>query len=847
MATSLLPLLAATSMLACDPALPERDSLVRDIEQWPAPTHHRSLDPALEARVDALLAEMSVEDRVGQLIQADIGSIEPEDLREYRLGAILNGGNSAPNDDVRASPAQWLALADQFFAATNSREDGRPVIPLLWGTDAVHGHNNVVGATVFPHNIGLGAARAPTLIRRIGEATALEIVVTGQEWSFAPTLAVARDDRWGRTYESYSEDPSIVAAYAEAMIEGLQGALSDPNRLRRGRVLATAKHFIGDGGTHEGIDQGNAIATERELALIHGAGYPRALAAGAEVIMASFSSWQGCKVHGSRYLLTSVLKERMGFDGFLVGDWNAHAQVAGCSPQECPHAIMAGIDMFMAPNSWRTLYHSTLRNVRDGEITEERLEDAVRRILRVKLRAGLFEAPKPSARPFAGASDLLGHPAHRAIAREAVQRSAVLLKNNQQVLPISAGSHVLVLGPGADDMQQQTGGWTLSWQGTGNTREHFPNGQTIWEGIADAVRAAGGTAQLSRDGTYEGQPDVAIVVYGEAPYAEFQGDRRHVAFVDHHQIHTNLTNLKASGIPTVSVFLSGRPLWVNPHLNASDAFVAAWLPGTEGGAIAELLLAPVAGARTLDFTGRLSFSWPATPWQTTVNRGDTPYEPLFAFGYGLSLDDAVTVPPLDEADGARIEQLDAGREFLVRGTAVAPWYLELYDASGSTTAIGHRVQSPDDALRLRRRDHLAQEDAVQLTWTGRDGGAIARLEGTTLDLRRAINGDMALKLVLDTPQVPADATLAIRCAQTCGKALALSALLPPVRDGWTTLLVPLRCFDLADEQAQEVRSPLEIRAGGAMDLGLHEVALAPIEGVLECPPMSIAANTTGQR
>ncbi|MEO0975216.1 MAG: glycoside hydrolase family 3 N-terminal domain-containing protein, partial [Pseudomonadota bacterium] len=454
-----------------------------------------------------------------------------------------------------------------------------------------------------------------------------------------------------------SEDPSIVAAYAGAMIEGRQGGLDDPERVRRGHVLATAKHFVGDGGTHEGTDQGNTMVAEDELARIHGAGYPPALDAGVEIIMASFSSWQGCKVHGSYHLLTSVLKERMGFDGFVVGDWNGHSQVEGCGPHECPQAIMAGIDMFMAPDSWRALYHNTLRNVREGDITEARLEDAVRRILRVKLRAGLFDAARPSARPFAGAKGLLGHPAHRAIAREAVQRSAVLLKNNDQVLPLRANTHVLVLGAGADDMQQQTGGWTLSWQGTGNRREHFPNGQTIWEGIAETVEAAGGVAQLSVDGTYEGKPDVAIAVYGEAPYAEFQGDRRHVAFDDREAVATQLASLRADGVPTVSVFLSGRPLWVNAHLNLSDAFVAAWLPGSEGGGIADLLFESSPGEAAVDFTGRLSFSWPATPWQTTLNRGDTPYEPLFAFGYGLSLGDNVTVPELETSDGERIEQL----------------------------------------------------------------------------------------------------------------------------------------------------------------------------------------------
>ncbi len=619
-------------------------------EIWPQVRSPVAKDPEVERRVSAILEGMSVEEKVGQLIQAEILHVTPEDIRDYHLGSVLNGGNGGPGGDEYAPAAEWLKLADTFWAASMDAADGKQAIPILWGLDAVHGHTNVVGATIFPHNIGLGATRNPELVRRIGEVTAREIAVTGQDWDFSPTVAVARDDRWGRAYESYSEDPEIVAAYAGEMVRGLQGDPGTAEFLDPSRVLATAKHFLGDGGTHGGKDQGDNLSSEEELRDVHGAGYVSAFEAGVQTVMASYNSWHGRKLHGYGELLTGVLKGRMGFDGFVVGDWNGHAQVAGCSNDSCAAAINAGVDMFMVPEDWKALYENTLAQARAGEISAARLDDAVRRILRVKVRAGLFERGKPSSRPLAGKFELLGAPEHRAVARQAVRESLVLLKNNAGLLPLAPDQSILVAGDGADDVGKQSGGWTITWQGTGNERSDFPGATSIWEGIRDAVAAGGGTAVLSVDGRWEEKPDVAIVVYGEDPYAEFEGDRQTLDYEPAEDLEL-LRRLRGEGIPVVSVFLSGRPLWVNPEINASDAFVAAWLPGSEGAGVADVLLRAADGSVRHDFQGRLSFSWPRLADGAPLNRNDPDYAPLFAYGHGLSCEDSVQLAELSEDDG----------------------------------------------------------------------------------------------------------------------------------------------------------------------------------------------------
>ncbi|HJT16678.1 MAG TPA: glycoside hydrolase family 3 protein, partial [Thermoanaerobaculia bacterium] len=422
------------------------------LELWPTrPAPPR--DVRIEKAIDALLASMTLEEKVGQVIQPSIVSITPEEVREYRIGSVLNGGGGWRGDVRKATPQDWLTLADAFYDASMQTPHR---IPVMWGADAVHGHNNIIGATIFPHNIGLGATRDPALIRRIGAATAVEMATTGQDWDFSPTVAVAQDVRWGRTYESYSQDASIVRMCAKNMVAGLQSAHA---------IFATAKHFLGDGGTAGGKDQGDNLASERDLRDIHLAGYLGALSSHVQAIMISYSSWHGEKMHGNRGLLTDVLKNRLHFDGLLVGDWNGHGQVPGCTNSSCPQSFNAGLDVFMVPDDWKALYNNTLAQVRDGTIPQSRLDDAVRRILRVKMRAGLFTAGKPSSRRYGGHFEELGSRAHREVARQAVRESLVLLKNNDHTLPLRPDINVLVAGDGADNIGKQCGGWTLTWQG----------------------------------------------------------------------------------------------------------------------------------------------------------------------------------------------------------------------------------------------------------------------------------------------------------------------------------------------------------------------------------------------
>lgn len=614
-------------------------------QRWPQLRPALAPDPGLEAHLDRLLAGMTPAQKVGQLIQADIDSIIPDDLRHYPLGSVLNGGNSSPHGDKLAAPGEWLAQADRFYEASLVGWPGG--VAVLWGADAVHGHNNIPGATVFPHNIGLGAARDPQLVRRIGEITALEVRVTGLDWAFSPSAAVARDARWGRTYESYSENPALVRACVAAMVLGLQGTPGTPQFLDGTHVLATPKHFVGDGGTG-GHDQGDNLASEAVLRAVDAAGYVAALGAGAQTVMASYSSWHGVRMHGSHALLTDVLKGRMAFDGLVLGDWNGHAQLPGCAPDNCPAALNAGLDMYMAPDGWRALHANILAQLRAGDIAASRVEDAARRVLRVKLRAHLDREGPPSSRPFAGHFELLGSAAHRAVARQAVRESLVLLKNRHHLLPLSPHAHVLVAGDGADSIAKQSGGWTITWQDP-EPNQDFPHGQSIYAAIARRVNAAGGSAQLSVTGEYHSPPDVAIVVFGENPYAEGAGDVPTLEYSpgDKHDLAL-LRRLHGAGLPVVAVFLSGRPLMVNAELNAADSFIAAWLPGPEGAGVADLLFRGADGAVSYDFRGRLPFAWPRSAQPpAAAGRGGEP--PLFPFGYGLRLRDAGEVALLPES------------------------------------------------------------------------------------------------------------------------------------------------------------------------------------------------------
>ena len=825
-------LVIAASLSACSKKEPSQSDATPDTaaqvhpEIWPQPTQPAIDDSGIQSRLDELMSSLSVEEKVGQIIQADLCCVTPEDVREYRLGSILVGGNSGPDRDDLAPAPKWLEAADAFYLASMDDSGGKHAIPILWGVDAVHGHNNIIGATFFPHNIGLGATRNPELMERIGAVTARELRVTGQEWTFAPTIAVVQDIHWGRSYESYSENPEIYPEYATAMVRGLQGEPGAEDFLRGEHVIATAKHYIGDGGTLEGRDQGDTRASEADLRDIHGAGYPAAIGAGVQVVMTSFSSWQGHKVHGHKGLITDVLKERMGFDGFVVGDWNAHGQVEGCTNASCAATINAGLDMFMAPDDWKALYGNTLEQVRSGEIPMERLDDAVRRILRVKLRSGLFEAGRPSTRAPAGQFDLLGSPEHRAVARQAVRESLVLLKNANGVLPLKPNMRVLVAGDGADNIPKQNGGWTLTWQGTGITNAHFPNAESVYAGIAAAVKAGGGSATLSPSGAYATKPDVAIVVYGEDPYAEFQGD---VVTLDYKPGDDSdlelLKRLKAANVPVVSVFLSGRPMWVNPELNASDAFVAAWLPGSEGRGIADVLFAKTDGAVNHDFKGKLSFSWPRTPYQTKADPGSEP--PLFPYGFGLTYADEGALETLSEEIPSEAASATSTRVYFAAGKPAAGWTLTA-GANGARTTLQNATGSAaDGVLTVTTIDHAAQEDARLASWSGAGAATLALQGATPIDLQREANGQLSIAFNYRVDAAPSEnAELAIECGEQCRGAFPIAEHLRKAPQGeWQELKILLQCFQENGADMRNVTAPFAVSTQGTLRLGIANVRL----------------------
>ncbi|HEY0026742.1 MAG TPA: exo 1,3/1,4-beta-D-glucan glucohydrolase [Allosphingosinicella sp.] len=793
-------------------------------DRWPEVHSIVRADPAQEARINSILARMSAEEKVGQIVQPDISAITPADVAKYKFGSILAGGNSAPEGKETAPAAEWLKLADAYWNASKRADWQGENIPLMWGIDAVHGHANVVGATIFPQNIGLGATRNRDLIRRIGEVTAREMVITGIDWDFSPTLAVVRDDRWGRSYEGFSEDPAIVADFAGAMVEGLQGKGGTREFMGPGRVIATAKHFVGDGGTAGGKDQGDNVSRARDLRDIHGAGYPPAIEAGVQSVMASFSSVRGEKVHGDRDLLTVALKEDMNFDGLVVGDWNAHGQVPGCSNTSCAASINAGLDMFMAPDSWKGLYENTLAQVRSGEIPMARLDDAVRRILRVKMRAGLFEKAAPSKRPFAGEFNRLGGAEHRAVARQAVRESLVLLKNQNKLLPLRAGANVLVAGDGADNLAKQSGGWTITWQGTGITNADFPNAESIYSGIRDAVKAGGGKATLAQDGRYTAKPDVAIVVFGEEPYAEFVGDRQTLEYSPADKKDLDLMRrLKAQGVPVVAVFLSGRPMWVNPELNASDAFVAAFLPGSEGGGVADVLFRDARGAVRNDFKGKLSYSWPKQPDQTPLNKGDAKYDPLFAYGYGLTYAAEGNLPRLSEDRPAGAATGTDGVLF-GRGTLPAGWSFALVEEGGPSTAvIGNAGATNTGRLRIAGVDRRAQEDARRLIWDGTGGAAAQILAAQPLDISRESNGELSLVFEYRVETAP---TGAVTVSMGNVGFPITGALRGAAAGQWMTLAVPLRCFARGGVEMQRVALPFALSTAGRLGLSVSDVRIA---------------------
>jgi len=574
---------------------------------------------SVEDRVNDLLPRMTLDEKIGQMTQV-LSSIGPNSqITTYFIGSVLSGGSDGPGGTNSATA--WANLYDGLQKRAMATRLG---IPLIYGIDAVHGHAKVRDAVVFPHNIGLGAANDPNLMERVGAVTAKEVAATGIDWTFGPCLAVARDERWGRTYESFAEDPQVHDNIVAAYIRGFQG--TDAN-MQGEKIVACAKHYIGDGGTTWGtgpasgpwpqyeIDQGDTICTEAFLRAVHLPGYQRALDANVGTFMTSFSSWNGeqCVYHS--WLITDLLKGELGFDGFVISDW----EDIGTSSAEVNDAINAGIDMSMAPSSWSS-FISTLRTLVDNNnVPMSRIDDAVRRILRIKFRAGLFEHPYAD-------SNLLpsfGSAEHRAVAREAVRKSLVLLKNKNNVLPIAKDADVFVAGPNANSLKNQCGGWTIYWQGMGSDSQ--TSGTKILQGIQNLST---GSVTYVANGTGAAGHDVAIVVAGEKTiYAEGPGDDDDLSLSSMDM--TAINNVRNSGTPYVIVLVSGRPMIITDEIADANAFVAAWLPGTEGQGVAEVLFGDY------PFTGKLSFSWPREMSQIPINVGDATYDPLFPFGYGI--------------------------------------------------------------------------------------------------------------------------------------------------------------------------------------------------------------------
>ncbi|XP_044978747.1 beta-glucosidase BoGH3B-like isoform X1 [Hordeum vulgare subsp. vulgare] len=624
---------------------------------------YKDASAPVDARVRDLLGRMTLREKAAQMAQIERTVVSPSALTELGVGSVLNAGGSAPRD--RASPADWAGMVDDMQRLALS---SRLAIPILYGTDAVHGHNNVFGATVFPHNVGLGASRDAELVRKIGKATALEVRATGIHWAFAPCVAVCRDPRWGRCYESYSEDPEIVRSLT-TIVTGLQGqppadhphgqpflasvrysgdeiqqwnsCILPATRLLkwvcvicRDNVLACAKHFVGDGGTAKGINEGNTICSPEDLERIHMTPYPDCMTQGVATVMASYSQWNGEPLHSSHHLLTDVLKGKLGFEGFVVSDWEGIDRL--CEPRGSDYryciaqSVIAGMDMIMIPHRFEKFLEDLVSLVETGEIPISRIDDAVERILRVKFISGVFE------HPFSDPSllDVVGCKEHRLLAREAVRESLVLLKNgknqNEAFLPLAKNAkRILVAGTHADNIGYQCGGWTIAWHGDSGK---ITLGTSILEAIRESVGVE--TEVVCEECPTEaiiesGEFSYAIVAVGEVPYAEWLGDRTDLSIPFN---GSDLITRVASKVPTLVIVVSGRPLVIEPQvLEKIDALVAAWLPGSEGMGITDCLFGDH------DFVGTLPVTWFRSADQLPINVGDANYDPLFPFGYGLKM------------------------------------------------------------------------------------------------------------------------------------------------------------------------------------------------------------------
>ncbi len=581
-----------------------------------------------DAKVRALLTTMTLDEKIGQMTQAEQSALEdPSDIEKYFLGSLLSGGSSDPK--AGNSLAAWT---DMYDAYQGHALKTRLSIPILYGIDAVHGHNNVLNAVIFPHNIGLGCSRNPGLIEKAARITAAEVRASGINWSFAPCIAVPRDERWGRTYEGFGETAELAETFGVAAIRGLQrNDLNDPLS-----VLACAKHFVGDGGTVMGtgnmnrnqkrmLDQGDTQLSEAELRKIHLPGYVAAVKAGVGSIMVSYSSWNGVKCSASKRLLTEILKQELGFEGFLISDYRAIGQIDKDFKTAIEISINAGMDMAMEPIEYKRFISLLRALVEERRVSTARIDDAVTRILRVKFAMGLMEK-KRSPLADRRLHRSFGSAEHREVARECVRQSLVLLKNERNILPLAKNlRRIHVAGKNADDIGNQCGGWTIDWQGKSGAVT--TGGTTILAALRSAVSPTT-SLTFSLDGSGASGAEIGIAVVGETPYAEGRGDRDNLALAPDDLVA--ISNLKKTGIPVIVLLLSGRPMIINDALAQCNAFVAAWLPGTEGQGVTDVLLGDYQP------TGKLSHSWPRTIEQVPINPGDTNYDPLFKYGFGLT-------------------------------------------------------------------------------------------------------------------------------------------------------------------------------------------------------------------
>ena len=777
--------------------------------------------------VKEVLEGMTVEEKVGQTIMADLDFISPSDLKRFPIGGILNGGNTSPNGNQKASTEEWKRLAEDFYIESTRR--GGANIPILWGTDAVHGHSNVFGATIFPHNIGLGATANEKLLKDIGSAVAEEVLATGIYWTFAPTVTVPQDYRWGRTYEGYSESPELVSKLGEAFIYGLQG--SGESFLADNKIIGTAKHFIGDGGTALNsseayiLDQGDTRVDEQTLKKIHGTPYYSALDACIQTVMASFNSWNGKKVHGDYYLLTEVLKNQMGFDGFVVGDWNGHGQIPGCSNGSCPASLNAGVDMNMVPENWKDLYRNTLRQVRNGEISIERLDDAVRRIISVKQKLGLFNGKRPSNSPF----NEVGLQHNRDIARQAVRESMVLLKNNNNVLPLKKGQKILVIGADANSLKTQTGGWTLDWQGTNNRNIDFPGSIPFLSALIEKagqenIDYVENLTQVNND------YDAAIVVYGEQPYAEGVGDRKNLNFDGSRHISA-LNLLKQKEIPTVSIFLTGRPLWVTREINLSDSFVVAWLPGTESRGMTDVLLHN--GTDDYDFSGKLPFSWPRNTRQANLNYFDATSNPLFNFGYGLTYQDETFIKNLNEG---KIQYKKIDSIELMNGTINDKFIGFMRESDLAEVQISSNKASTQNALvSIDLIDVKIQDDTLSVNFEKSEYlNSFFLLSKEILDLSSLSDG--YINLTARVNETGGEVKYILSCGIGCFPVIDLTEFFQVSKE-FKDYSIPIECFtNYSNLDLTRVNLPMYLATEGPLNIDISKVYISRDRGnaVLSC-------------